>query len=66
VFNVADDASPSYDSAKRYVGFENVTEGETSPLCSGGKASIITHYGFGTLDNTTGPQNVPGSNCRNY
>jgi phosphate transport system substrate-binding protein len=66
VFNVADDASPSYDSAKRYVGFDNVTEGETSPLCSGGKASIITHYGFGTLDNTTGPQNVPGSNCRNY
>ena len=38
VFNVVDDTSPSYTSAIRYVGFDNVNNGSTSPLCNGGKA----------------------------
>ena len=32
----------------RYVGFDNVNNGATSPLCSGGKAAIVTQFGFGT------------------
>ncbi|HET6954383.1 MAG TPA: substrate-binding domain-containing protein [Acidimicrobiales bacterium] len=66
VFNVADSASPSYNSALRYVGFDNVDSGSTSPLCSGGKASIVTSYGFGPLDGTIGPRNLAGSVCRLY
>ncbi len=66
MFNVVDDTSPSYTSAIRYVGFDNVNNGSTSPLCSGGKAAIVTQFGFGTLDKTVGPRNLPGSTCRQY
>jgi phosphate transport system substrate-binding protein len=66
VFNVVDNTSVSYDSAIRYVGFDNVDAGPTSPLCSGGKASTLTSYGFGTLTNTVGPNNLGGSTCRKY
>lgn len=66
VFNVVDDTSASYASAIRYVGFDNVESGATSPLCSGGKAAIVTQFGFGTLDNTSGPRNLAGSTCRQY
>jgi phosphate transport system substrate-binding protein len=66
VFNVVDSAGPSYTGAIRYVGFNNVENGSTSPLCRGGKAAIITQYGFGTLPNTVGPRNLAGSTCRKY
>ena len=66
VFNVVDDTSASYTSAIRYVGFDNANNGATSPLCSGGKAAIVTQFGFGTLDKTVGPRNLPGSTCRQY
>jgi hypothetical protein len=66
VFNVIDNTSPSYDSAIRYVGFDNVDGGSTSPLCGNGKASIITQFGFGLLENTVGPRNLAGSTCRKY
>ena len=66
VFNVVDSTSASYASAIRYVGFENVENGATSPLCSGGKAAIVASYGFGPLDGTTGPTNLPGSTCRRF
>jgi phosphate transport system substrate-binding protein len=66
VFNVVDSSSASYTSAIRYVGFENVTDGATAPLCSGGKSAILVNFGFGPLDNTAGPRNVPGSTCRFY
>jgi phosphate transport system substrate-binding protein len=66
VFNVIDTSSASYDSAIRYVGFQNQNNGSTSPLCSGGKASIVTNFGFGNLDKTVGPRNLAGSACRLY
>jgi phosphate transport system substrate-binding protein len=66
VFNVIDDTSASYTSAIRYVGFNNANSGSTSPLCSGGKASIVTNFGFGNLDKTVGPHNLAGSACRLY
>jgi phosphate transport system substrate-binding protein len=66
VFNVTASNADSYLSALRYIGFDNVADGSTSPLCSGGKASILTLYGFGPLDNTAGPRNIPGSTCRKY
>jgi hypothetical protein len=66
VFHVIDTSSPSYNSAIRYVGFQNQNNGSTSPLCSGGKASIVTNFGFGNLDKTAGPRNIPGSACRLY
>ncbi len=67
VFNVADSTSDSYQSALRYVGFDNVEEGSTSPLCSNGKASIIAQFGFGPLTNTVDPlRNAAGSFCRLY
>jgi hypothetical protein len=66
VFNVIDDTSASYTSAIRYVGFNNANNGSTSPLCGGGKASIVTNFGFGNLDKTVGPRNLAGSACRLY
>jgi phosphate transport system substrate-binding protein len=67
VFNVIDNTSPSYASAIRYVGFDNVESGSTSPLCSGGRATTVTRFGFGTLGNTVDPtRNAAGSTCRLY
>jgi phosphate transport system substrate-binding protein len=66
VFNVIDSTSASYASAIRYVGFENVENGSTSPLCSGGKAEIVASYGFGPLDGTTGATNLAGATCRRF
>ena len=66
VFNVIDDTSPSYTSAIRYVGFDNVNEGSTSPLCSGGKGAIVEQFGFGVLDQTVSPRNLAASRCRLY
>jgi phosphate transport system substrate-binding protein len=67
VFNVIDNTSPSYQSAIRYVGFDNVTDGSTSPLCSNGKAAILTQFGFGPLTGAADPvRNVPGTRCRLY
>jgi hypothetical protein len=66
VFHVIDTSSASYNSAIRYVGFQNQNNGSTSPLCSGGKASIVTNFGFGNLDKTVGPRNLAGSACRLY
>jgi phosphate transport system substrate-binding protein len=64
VFNVTDSTADSYLSALRYVGFDNVADGATSPLCGGGKTSILTHFGFGPLASTVGPNNLAGSTCR--
>ena len=66
VFNVIDNTSASYTSAIRYVGFDNVNEGSTSPLCSNGKAAIIEQFGFGVLDPTVNSHNLAGSRCRLY
>jgi len=66
VFNVIDDTSASYTSAIRYVGFNNANNGSTSPLCSGGKASIVTQFGFGNLDKAVNSHNLAGSTCRLY
>lgn len=69
VFNVIDTSSDSYTSAIRYVGFDNVTDGATSPLCSGSLTTTdtVTAFGFGRLTNANiGGHNVPGSLCRKY
>ena len=67
VFNVIDSADPSYIDAQRYVGFDNVDKGATSPLCSGGKNTILNNFGFGALGATVlNPTNLAGSTCRLY
>ena len=68
VFNVIDSTHVSYDSAKRYVGFDNVDAGPTSPLCSGtlGTTDSIASLGFGRLTGAIGPNNLGGSLCRLY
>lgn len=79
VFNVVDSTHVNYSQAQRLVGFVNQTpQGEPcgdagepacnypgiSPLCNGDLASIVESYGFGLIDDTVGPRNLPGSNCR--
>lgn len=66
VWNVIDSTSVSYESAKRYVGFDNVADGSTSPLCSGGlgTAASIESLGFGRLTNANSSHNLANSYCR--
>jgi phosphate transport system substrate-binding protein len=64
VFNVIANGSASYTSAQRYVAFDNVDKGSTSPLCSGGRKATVEHFGFGALNTTIGPNNLAGSTCR--
>jgi hypothetical protein len=67
LFNVTDSTVPSYPSVLRYIGFDNVEGGSTSPLCSGAKASFLLRHGFGPLPNTPDPaHNLAGSTCRLY
>jgi hypothetical protein len=68
VFNVVDSAGPSYVTAKRYVGFENVANGDTSPLCNGQFAATIRSFGFGPLDKSPAVPNTDLANsaCRKY
>ena len=72
VFNVVDSTSVNYNQALRYVGFENRANtaengyAMSSLLCAGQRQSIINSYGFGELDTTAGPNNVPGSHCRQF
>jgi hypothetical protein len=46
VFNVVDNTQISYPGAIRYVGFDNVAKGSTSPRCSGKKATTLLAYGW--------------------
>jgi phosphate transport system substrate-binding protein len=64
VFNVIANGSASYTSAQRYVAFDNVDKGATSPLCSGGRKTNLTTFGFGPLNTTITPNNLAGSTCR--
>jgi ABC-type phosphate transport system substrate-binding protein len=64
VFNVIANGSASYTSAKRYVAFDNANKGATSPLCSGGRKNTVSHFGFGPLNGTIGPNNLAGATCR--
>jgi hypothetical protein len=68
IFNVVDSAGPSYVTAKRYVGFDNVANGSTSPLCNGQFASIISPRGFRPLDKTPAvpSTDLANSACRKY
>lgn len=68
VFNVVDNTSVSYQSALRYVGFDNVTDGASSPLCGASRntPAVIENYGFGRLTNATGPRNMAATHCRKY
>jgi phosphate transport system substrate-binding protein len=66
VWNVIDSTSVSYTSAKRYVGFDNVADGPTSPLCSGGLGTTasVESLGFGRLTNANSSHNLANSLCR--
>jgi phosphate transport system substrate-binding protein len=67
VFNVTDTTADSYQSALRYVGFDNAASGASSPLCGGAYASTLQSFGFGPLNNTDGgSRNLAGVNCRLY
>lgn len=74
VFNVVDSASPSYDEALRFVGFDNSgtyepadsREYRKSSLCSGAFAEVIENKGFTPLDETISPTNTLGSTCRQF
>jgi hypothetical protein len=46
------------------VAFDNVDKGSTSPLCNNQRTATITHFGFGPLNKTIGPNNLAGSTCR--
>ena len=65
VFNVTDNTARSYQSALRYIGFDNVANGSTSPLCGGAYASTLASFGFGPLNGTDGgANNLAGATCR--
>src|SRR5262245_4569640 len=67
VFNVTDSTAVSFNSALRYVGFDNVANGATSPLCGGAYASTLSTFGFGPLNTTGGgSHNLAASACRLY
>ncbi len=67
VFNVTDSTAVSFNSALRYVGFDNVANGASSPLCGNAYASTLSLFGFGPLNNTGGgSHNVAQVNCRLY
>jgi len=67
VYNVLDTRSPSYTVARSLVGFNNITDGAKSTLCSGGFKTTIVSYGFSPLTNTSNVgSNIPGSTCRRY
>jgi len=67
VFNVADSTEVSFNSAIRYVGFDNAANGATSPLCAGSYSSTLSTFGFGPLNTTGGgSHNLAGSACRLY
>ena len=66
VFNVVDSTHVTYEGAKRYVAFENVASGDTSPLCRGDMPPRSRDFGFGPLD-TSQPapgRNAAGAKCR--
>jgi len=67
LYNVLDTRSPSYTVARGLVGFNNITDGLKSTLCSGGFKTTIVAYGFSPLTNTANASsNIPGSTCRRY
>jgi ABC-type phosphate transport system substrate-binding protein len=68
IFNVVDTESPSYVTAKRYVGFENEENGDTAPLCSNKFRDVVTSFGFGALDASPAvpSTNLAGATCRKY
>ncbi|WP_410658724.1 substrate-binding domain-containing protein [Amycolatopsis sp. lyj-112] len=55
VYNVLDTRTPSYDQAKRAVGFDDGDSASTaSPLCGGQLAATIQQYGFLTVSGPGG------------
>ncbi|MFC3452210.1 substrate-binding domain-containing protein [Amycolatopsis speibonae] len=55
VYNVVDSRTPSYDQAKRAVGFDDGDSASTaSPLCGGQLAAKIRQYGFLTVSGPNG------------
>lgn len=55
VYNILDTRTPSYDQAKRAVGFDDGDSASTaSPLCGGQLAATIQQYGFLTISGPGG------------
>ena len=68
VYNVIDTRHPDSSTLRDSVGFDNVSGGQKSPLCSGQRSSIIQTYGFAPLPtsgNVNG-NNDAGSTCRKF
>lgn len=64
LFNVIDNTSPSYTTARGLVGFDNTGGGTAkSPLCSGTKNSVILSQGFLPIAAATQNGN-PSVTCR--
>ena len=69
VYNVADNALPTYSEAKMMVGFDNQVTGTRSSLCSGDDAATILASGFVPLNQgTTAPVTSDKSRatCREF
>ncbi|MFC9255807.1 substrate-binding domain-containing protein [Amycolatopsis thailandensis] len=55
VYNIVDSRTPSYDQAKRAIGFDAGDSASTaSPLCGGQLATTIQRYGFLTVSGPNG------------
>ena len=68
VYNVIDSRSPNYIEARGFVGFDNISAGSKSALCSRTRASIISSYGFAPLPTSgnVANNNDAGSTCRKF
>ena len=68
VYNVLHTSAPNYIEARNFVGFDNVSGGAKSALCSGTRASIISSFGFSPIPASGGVSgnNEAGSTCRKF
>ena len=68
VYNVLDTRAPNYIEARNFVGFDNVSGGAKSALCSGTRASIISSFGFSPIPASGGVSGntEAASTCRKF
>jgi subtilisin family serine protease len=66
LYNVIDTSAPSYTVARDAVGFQDSTNGSTSPLCAGAFPSAIRSAGFLDLARATSPGGNANVTCRRF
>jgi hypothetical protein len=64
VYDVIDQAEPSYAAARDLVGFQDAPGGAKSPLCTGALVAAIRSSGLLDLRPTTSPGGNTGVTCR--